>query len=235
MGIDSIIALAKRKPVSAGQAKQVLGQDDLLVSIPKFTSQSARKRYPEARWNSLPEAMLMRQIKVNIAIPGYRSKTVYLLTTLLDKKHYPVEVITELYRQRWQVELNFRDLKTTLGMEFLPSKTPEIVQKQIQMFFIAYNIIRLLIIDSSGDSLPSDFSFKSCVQTVLSYSSILCKESMARASSLLIELRTLLSQCLLFKRPHRVEPRVVKRRPKPFKLMMKPRDILRAEMMADPA
>lgn len=101
---------------------------------------------------------------------GYRSQTVYLLTTLLDEKAYPATLIAELYRQCWRIELYFRDMKTTLGMEMLQGKAANMVEKQIQMFFITYNLIRLLIMDSRIDKEPNQFAFKPCMQTLLAYS-----------------------------------------------------------------
>lgn len=231
-GVDSIVALAKRKPVSANAAERCLGKNDLLISIPKFTSNAALKRYPKDRWDSLPDNMKMRQIKVEFAVPGYRSQSVYLLTTLLDEKVYPAELIAELYKQRWRIELYFRDMKTTLGMEMLRGKTPEMVEKEIQMFFIVYNLLRLLILDSVTDKSPDTFAFKSCIQTLLAYhdsEGFLSKKSKAKY---LEDLKSKIARCILFQRPGRVEPRQIKRRPKPFKLMTKPRTILKAELIA---
>lgn len=227
-GVDSIVALAKRKPQTPQQADAIMGEDELLITVPKFTSKIAQNRYPKERWENLPDSTQMRQIKVTITTPGFRTKTFYLLTTLLDEKRYPASLIAELYRQRWRVELYFRDLKTTLGMDIIQSKTPDMVTKEIQMFFITYNTIRLLIMDSQPDDIPTTFAFKSCVQTVLAYN----HSNTPKKSFSLKNMLTHIASCKLLQRPPRVEPRVVKRRPKPFKLMMKPREELRAELFA---
>ena len=227
-GVDSIVALARRKPVSAQNADRIIAADDLLITLPKFTSSAARSRYPKDRWEALPDTLQMRQIKVNITVPGYRSKSVYLLTTLLDDTRYPASMIAELYRQRWRVELFFRDLKTTLGMDFLQGKSPDMVIKETQMFFIVYNIIRLLIKDSRGKESPTSYSFQSYIQTLLAHS----YNYSSKAKSVWDDLRNHLKKCTLQHRPDRVDPRVVKRRPKPLKLMVKPRATLKAEMLA---
>jgi len=231
-GVDSIVALAKRKPVPDNKADKRFGKDDILITIPKFTSATARSRYPQDRWDELPKAIQMRQIKVSFSVPGYRSTQIYLLTTLLDDIAYPANVIAELYRQRWGVELYFRDLKTTLGMEFLKSKTPDMVEKEIQMFFIVFNIIRHLMEEGKTASGSDILAFKSCVQTVIAY----CNDESFSSSLTPIKHKRLLlreiSKCCLFQRPERIEPRCVKRRPKPFKLMMKPRSELKREMLA---
>ena len=234
-GVDSIVALSRRKPLSAQQADTILGEDDLLVTIPKFTSAIAQSRYPKTRWDSLPSAIQMRQIKVTITIPGYRTKSVYLLTTLLNEKRYPAHIIAELYRQRWRVELFFRDIKTTLSMDILHSKSPAMVSKEIKMFFIAYNTIRLLIMDSLTETKPTEFAFKSCVQTLLAYHQQQECYHSKNKRFLLQRLLSYITDCTVLKRPDRIEPRVVKRRPKPFKLMTKPRQQLKNELLANAA
>ena len=229
LGVDSIVALAKRKPVLAKHAKKKISDSDLVITVPKFTSTSARKRYPEDRWSALPESIDMRQIQVDICIPGYRTERVYLLTTLLDSDAYPVEYITELYRQRWRVEIFFRDLKSTLGMEFLRGKNPEMVEKEIKMFFIVNNVIRLLILDSRSHD-EGEKSFKSSAQILQAYGENGTGNFNGSQKSLMRNLLKNISECRVLKRPERVEPRVVKLRPKPFKWMMKPRSELRLEL-----
>jgi hypothetical protein len=203
--------------------------------VPKITSSAARNRYPQARWAALPDAIKMRQIKVEFNTPGYRSTEVYLLTTLLDEVKYPAALIAELYRERWSVELYFRDLKTTLGMEFLKSKTPEMVKKEIQIFFIVFNVIRHLMSEAGSGLGEFTLAFKSCVQTLISY----CNSEHATAATPpakhKISLLNEIMKCTLYQRQGSVEPRHIKQRPKPFKLMTKPRSILRAEMLAQAA
>ncbi|CAA0113802.1 Uncharacterised protein [BD1-7 clade bacterium] len=114
----------------------------------------------------------------------------------------------------------------------LNSKSPDMVIKEIQMFFIVYNVLRLLILDSSSPLEPMTMAFKSCVQTLLAYhdrEGFLSEKTPLQYTT---ELRQAIASCMLFQRPGRVEPRQVKRRPKPFKLMTKPRSELRAEMLA---
>lgn len=228
-GVDSIVALSRRKPFSASNAQRVLGDDDLLVRITKFNSSTIRKRYPSAQWDALPEYMLMRQIKVNIGIPGYRVQTVYLLTTLTNCDRYPAHVIAELYRQRWRVELFFRDMKTTMGMEFIDAKSPEMVMKCIQMYMIAYNLIRALMSDADTENEPTGLSYKSCLHIVLSYANN--RSVCARKNrQMLLYMTQQMSETRLLIRSRLNEPRVIKLRPKPFKRMMKSREILRSDL-----
>lgn len=234
-GVDSIVALARRKPVAASNADKIIGKNDLLITLPKFTSSVARSRYPEERWAALPDTIKMRQIKVEFNFPDNRSKNIYLLTTLLDSAKYPADLIVELYRQRWSVELYCRDIKTTLGMEFLKSKTPEMVKKEIQMFFIVFNVIRNLM--SEAGNGPGDFvlAFKSCVQTFIFYCNRDNGISAITPGKHKYLLLNEIMKCTLYQRQGRFEPRHIKRRPKPFKIMTKPRSTLRNEMLSQAA
>lgn len=87
---------------------------------------------------------MLRQIKVHIDIPGYRPKDFYIATTLIDPVKYPAEDIKERYLKRWNVELYFRDLKTTLGIDILRCKSPDMVEKEILMNFIVFNMLKRL-------------------------------------------------------------------------------------------
>lgn len=86
-------------------------------------------------WASLPEELLLRMICVPVTARGFRSRTLILITTLLDPEKYPAAEIAGLYRQRWQVELFFRDIKTILEMEQLRCKSPAMVEKELLMHF----------------------------------------------------------------------------------------------------
>ncbi len=80
---------------------------------------------------------------------GFRVSSFYIVTTLLDPVLYPAEDIADLYLQRWDVEINFRDIKTTMDMDVLRCKTPEMIRKEIVMHFIVYNAIRQLMLESA--------------------------------------------------------------------------------------
>jgi len=224
MGVDSIVALAKRKPVTADKAIKKLAKDDFLVCLnkPKNSTQ-IRRRYDASQWACLSDTLTMRQIKVTVSNQGFRVKTYYILTTLLDSVKYPAELISALYWERWQIELNFRDIKTTLGMDVLKSKTPDMVEKEILMFIVVFNVMRQIIYEASGQYKPSQFSFKSSIQTLLSchheYGSKKAQSEDQFKRNLLSEI----AYCLLYQREGRVEPRQIKRRKKPFKWLTKPR------------
>ena len=156
-----MITLARRTPVAAASAVAVLGPDDLLIQWPKPVWNKGLS-YSKEEWQALPEHLNLRQIKVTINVPGMRSASYYLITTLTDWTRYGAAELADLYRQRWDVELFFRDIKTTMGMDVLRCRTPDLVRKEILMYFIAYNAVRRLIVDAANavECAPRRISFK---------------------------------------------------------------------------
>ena len=140
-GVDSVITLARRTPVSAAGSLKKFGDNDLLIKWERPTYNSILS-YSKDAWEELPKELLLRQIKVTVTCPGFRTQGFYIVTTLLDAKRYPAEQIADLYFKRWDVELFFRDIKTTMGMDILRCQTPEMIRKEILMHFIAYNCVR---------------------------------------------------------------------------------------------
>lgn len=106
-----------------------MGPDDVLIEWPKPQWNKVLS-YSKEVWRSLPEQLALRQIKVTVDVPGYRVKSFYLITTLLDSSAYSAKALADLYLQRWDVELFFRDIKTTMGMDVLRCKTPDMVTKE---------------------------------------------------------------------------------------------------------
>ena len=149
------------------------------------------------------------------------------MTTLLDSERYSAEKLADLYRQRWQVELFFRDIKTTQGMDVLRCRTPAMIRKEILMHFLVYNAVRLLMLTSALNTKksPHDLSFKASAQAFRQWLPSLANKacSTAKVRSLIDALYAVIADAILYKRPGRREPRCVKRRPKTFSLMTRPR------------
>ena len=166
-GVDSVITLARRIPVTEANAVEVLGNDDLLIHWrkPKINKASS---YSQADWETLPETLLLRQIKVRVNHPGFRTQSFYIITTLLDAKAYTADDLADLYFRRWDVELFFRDIKTTMGMDILRCKTPDMVRKEIAVHLIAYNCIRYLMVEAAAQTgkRVRRISFKGSVQAL---------------------------------------------------------------------
>ncbi len=226
LGVDSVITLARRLPVDAANCHKILGPDDLLITWkrPAYTSKMA---YSMDEWASLPKELVLRQIKVSVDIPGFRTQGFYIITTLLDAAQYPAADLAELYFKRWDVELFFRDIKTTMGMDILRCKTPEMIRKEILMHFIAYNCIRRLMYEAAeeADLEVRLVSFKGSVQALRNWGPHLnqAKISIAERFRLVSDLYDAMTNTPIRQRPGRSEPRCIKRRPKSYQLLTAPR------------
>lgn len=179
------------------------------------------------QWGQLPAQIQIRLIKVRATGRDGKLKTMFLATTLLDTVRYSEEDIAALYCQRWDIELRLRDLKTTMGMELLRTKTPDMARKELAMFVIAYNALRLLMLQASiecGAALWR-ISFKGTIQIVATWNgrfSGLHHKPKSRAE-VFAEMLRQIAQRTVPHRPGRQEPRAIKRRPKPFPSLTTPR------------
>lgn len=214
-GVDSVFTLARRTPVSASNAQAVLGDNDLLIEWPK-PPWNPRLSYSRAEWQAMPAQLTLRQIRVDVTTPGFRTRGYTLITTLTDPTIYSAADLADLYYRRWQVELFFRDLKTTMGMDILRCRTPAGVRNEIRMHWIVYNALRLLMWEAaqSKNAPPARVSFKATLQALRQWA----PQKMGDHS--LIEA---IADACVIPRPGRREPRCVKRRPKPFALLTRPR------------
>jgi hypothetical protein len=188
----------------------------------------------QATYDRLPQTITVRELRVKVRQRGFRPKYVTLVTTLTNAKRYSREDLGDLYRQRWNVELDLRSLKVTMHLEDLRGGSPAIVRKEIWTHLLAYNLIRRAMAAAAiqHECVPRSLSFAGALQTV---SGSLLQASVASSS----HLHRLAQQKLesiasrrVGKRPNRVEPRAVKRRPKKQKLLMKPREVARAELLS---
>jgi len=222
-GVDSIIPLARRMPVCETEAVKKLGNNDLLIQWKKPVRSKASS-YSQEGWEALPNTLLLRQIKVTVNQTGFRVKSFYIITTLLDAEAYPASEIAEAYFQRWDVELCFRDIKTTMGMDILRCKSPDMVRKEILMHFITYNCIRSLMIEAAEqeDVDLQRISFKASLQALRQWEPHLNQVSLSdrERNRLLRLLHESIAGKVVPDRPGRREPRVVKRRAKPFPFLM---------------
>lgn len=225
-GVDSVVTL-RRKPVTATESDKVLGDDDLLIHWKK-PIRSHTTSYTKAQGELLPERLPLRQIKVTVTQKGFRVSSFYIVTTLLDPGLYPAEVIADLYLQRWDVELNFRDIKTTMDMDVLRCKTPEMIYKEIVIHFIVYNAIRQLMLESAEHSKTEvrRVSFKASIQALRQWEPHLIQLTRSKKWQLLHQLYQVIAQKVVLERPGRREPRVLKRRPKNYQRMTKPRHLM---------
>lgn len=169
-------------------------------------------------WAELPDAIAVRIVRYKVEAPGFRTKEVVLVTTLTDRKKYTDQAIMELYARRWQVELNLRDIKTTLGLDVLRAKTPELIEKEIYMQAIAYNIVRGVMLKSARQHHRPihRLSFKGTVDTLRQWTVLFGLTDSKTIHARWADLLGALAADIVPERPHRSEPRAVKRRPKVY-------------------
>jgi hypothetical protein len=222
-GVQSLFRLHQARPEDLRKGKR-LGKDDRLMIWEKPYQ---KPRYlPKALWKKVPAQLSVRVLRVALEVPGFRVRSVTLVTTLLDCQTYPALELARLYARRWCIELWFRDIKTTMGMEALRCKSPGMVHKELEMFFIAYNLIRCLMVEAAvTGNVPVDrLSFKGTVDSTRQFSMAIAQaSSRKKQNQLRAQLLEVIAQDQLPDRPGRREPRAVKRRPKPFPLLNRPR------------
>jgi hypothetical protein len=227
-GVDSVIRLNEIRSVNSYKVKR-LGKNDCLV---RWTRPAKRSLVVPARhWQKLPAEILLRQVTYQVSIKGMRTRKVTVVTTLLDPLAYPAGDFANLYLRRWQAELFLHEIKQILQMETLSCRTPAMVQKQLCMHLIAYNLIRCLIWEAAMKAKvpPERISFKASLAFTLEWAPLLL--AAAKQPSLYKRLRnsllSYLAACLVPSRPGRREPRAIKRRPKSFQLLSAPRKSFR--------
>ena len=184
---------------------------------------------------TLPTQFQVREVQLLIRQPGFRPSTMILVTTLVDPKRYPKAKLAQLYQLRWQAtKVNFKHLKTTLQMEMIAAKTPDMVQKDILVHLLAYNLLRTLIWQAAfrAQVSPLRLSLQGTRQQFNHFRPLLAAATLNHRRHLYTALCQQVTQLLVPLRPNRKEPRVVKRRPKPFPKMQQPRSVLRAKLAA---
>ena len=196
------------------------GKDDHAV----FWDKPARPSWmSKEEYETYEDFLTLREIRIHVDTPGFRSRTIIVITDLLDDIDYTKEDLAALFRRRWQAELNLRSLKTVMQMEHLRCKKPHRVRNEFRTHLIAYNLVRQVMSEAAiqGDVQPWQISFKGTMQTLNQFLPLIA--SAVESERLCAILFRCCTQHVVGNRPDRYEPRVVKRRPKPFPRMNKPR------------
>jgi hypothetical protein len=178
-------------------------------------------------WRDMPDRLRVREITTHIDVAGFRTKKLVTVTTLLDRRKFPKAAIEELYRRRWMAELWLRDIKIALGMDILRCLTPDMVEKELWMHLIAYNLIRATMNEAAKTHHVSNerISFKGTIATIRQWAPILTATSLSQSDRIRNHRRML--HCIAHDpvpdRPGRAEPRALKRRPKNYQRITEPR------------
>jgi len=171
---------------------------------------------------------VIREIRVQVNRPGFRITTLIIATTLLDADEFTKDDLAQLYRARWNAELDLRSIKTTMQMDILRCKSPEMVRKEIWTHVLAYNLIRTIIAQAATKHgvEPRSISFKGAIQTLEAFQPLIAIIGERDSASITRIYRQLLDAVATHRvanRPDRFEPRRRKRRPKPYFYLTKPR------------
>jgi hypothetical protein len=179
----------------------------------------------EDTYAAIPATLCVRELKVHVAIRGFRVRQLVVVTTLVDADRYPREEIAALFRQRWHAELDLRNIKISLQMDDLRGQTPAMVRREIWAHWLAYNLIRKTTAQAAlvHGKLPRQLSFTAALAAVAAS----WDHATVAAPDVLLLLANAQFRAIaghqVGNRPDRIEPRAVKRRPKPHPLLKEPR------------
>ena len=223
LGVPCVFRLHGSRPDDLRQGLRLGKKDRLHI----WSRPSHKPRYlPVSLWRRVPAELTVRVLQYQLNVPGFRTRKITLMTSLTDAQEYPAAELAELYARRWKIELWWRDLKTSMGMEVLRCRTPGMVHKELEMYLIGYNLIRGLMAEAAviHDQPLDRISFKGSVDAVRQYSPLIATtRSSKKRKNLVRQLLQTLARDLVPDRPGRYEPRAVKRRPKPYPRLNKPR------------
>lgn len=230
-GVDTVMRLHQsRSPVIRRPRVGIVHERYVRWDRPPRCPQGLRK----ADYARLPATLELREVTFRVDTPGFRTDRISVVTTLLDRDAYPAEALAHLYVCRWGVEVAFAHLKTTLGMDVVRGKSPEMVRKEVWTHMIAYNLVRMLIWEAAKHRgvEPERLSFKGTVQRLNSLCGLFTSVGASQRRELWAMLLDTIAEDAVPHRPNRYEPRVRKRRPKSYPLMTRPRAELKALLRA---
>lgn len=232
-GVDLVSRMNKAVRSADFSLGKQLGKEDHVVHWPKPSS---------IRWldwptyKSLPDYIEVREVKVRVEQPGFRTRSLVVVTTLLDPIETTKEELASLYRRRWSNELDIRNIKIALQMDILRCKTPELVRKEIWTHVLAYNLIRTVMAQAALRHAihPRTISFKGTLQILDAFHPIIAIKEQKETMALENMYRQMLDAVAIHRvadRPDRFEPRKRKRRPRKADRLMIPRDQWKAQQL----
>ncbi len=227
--IDGVFRMHQRRKVDFRRGR-CLGIEDHVV---EWRKPERPEWMDEATYERMPSTMEVREVRFRVQVPGYRVHTIVLVTTLLDPNVYTKEDLAELYLQRWHIELDLRSIKVVMQMDVLRCKTPDMVEKEVWIHMLAYNIIRSFMAAAAAreKAKPRELSFKGTLQALTAFRDSMREASPERYARLWEAMFVVMGYDRVGDRPGRVEPRCKKRRPKPYRMLTVPRDEARKHLL----
>jgi hypothetical protein len=209
-----------------------LGMDDHLVC---WTKPTWIRSVDRQTYHLLPDSFTVREARFRVEQPGFRTRFIVVVTTLLDPEQTTKEDLATLYRARWNNELDLRSIKVTLQMDMLRSKTPELVRKEIWTHVLAYNLIRTLMAQAASryGISPRSISFKATLQILEAFQPLIACQahrSLSHRESPYWHVVRAIAVHRVADRPDRFEPRMTKRKPKGYVRLMRPRKEIKPQI-----
>jgi hypothetical protein len=231
-GVDTVSRLSAHRRADFRKGKR-LGKDDHLVVWKKPTSIRSVDR---ATYNALPDEITVREVRFRVEQPGFRTRSVVVVTTILDPGQASAEELASLYRARWNNELDLRSIKITLKMDLLRCKTPELVRKEIWAHVLAYNLIRTVMAQAATieNVEPRSISFKATLQILEAFRPLIAYRSHSGADNreeLYEQLLGAIAVHRVADRPDRFEPRMTKKGPRGYPRLKRPRKEIKLQML----
>jgi hypothetical protein len=229
-GVHACFRLKKKRQQDLHQGEK-LGEDDYLQT---WTRTTRPKEMAKEVWDSLPDSVRVRVLRVPVNQPGFRCREVFIGTTLLDPHRYPKEEIAKLYFYRWNCELDIRSIKQTLGMKMLSCKTPAMVRTELWVHLLGYNLVRCVMAEAAWQKglLPRQLSFSGAVQTLDAFRGLLSGAE-PPSSAVREALLAAVASHRVGNRPGRYEPRELKHRQRKYSELRKSRQERRAELLVE--
>jgi hypothetical protein len=231
-GVDSVTRLNVNRTSDFRRGTR-LSKGDHIV---RWLKPNSIRSVDRQTYNLLPEYLTVRETRVRVSKPGFRTESLVVVTTLLDPEQTTKEDLAFLYRERWNNELDLRSIKTSMQMDILRCKSPEVVRKEIWTHVLAYNLIRTIIAQAAFKHgvQPRTLSFKGAMQTLEAFQPLIDYQG-ERGAVFRLELYQHILDAIathqVADRPDRFEPRKKKRRPKKYDRLMKPRNEVKLEML----
>ena len=217
-GIDVCMRMHQRRQSDISKVKW-LGENDY---IDTWHKPDKAKWMSQQLYDSLPDKMEIRIVSFNTKSKG-KSEQLNVVTTLTDHREYSAKEIGDLYGYRWHAELDIFSIKQTLNLNHMRCKSPDMIRREFWVTLLAYNLVRLVCAQAAfvHDKLARQMSFTIACNALISQWILPSEEFIRRE----LNRRSLyqIASGEVGKRPGRIEPRVIKRRPKRYTLMTKPR------------
>ena len=231
-GVELVSRLNKANRRADFRRGRRLGKDDHIV---RWLKPSGIRSLDWKTYKSLPESITIREARIRVAQRGFRTKTIVVVTTLLDPQQMTKEDLAALYRARWNNELDLRSIKSTMQMSELRCKTPELVRKEVWTHMLAYNLIRTIMAQAAArhDVVPRTISFKGSLQTLEAFQPLIDLRADRDAAYRIRLYQHLLDAVVTHRvadRPDRYEPRLKKHRRNNYDYLTKPRGEIKRKM-----